>query len=109
MENRKKKSTCKTFICNDCTFIFQVYADLEKRRFYCPQCGDQINVRVYKKTRQAKQKRFWSAEEMQDLDMVLKGELKPYQLSVKHGRTGKAIRNRLSERRKELNEPNKNV
>lgn len=103
--DKKRKPTVKSYICTDCNFIFQVFKDFEKRRFYCPNCSDQIAVKVYKKIvkKSDKNYRYWSNEEKQDLELVLAGNLKAYQFSEKHKRTAKAVRNALSERRKELN------
>lgn len=95
----------KTYFCQACIFVFTIHSKLGigKRKPYCPNCAENIPVEVYASPIKKQEKqRAWTEEELILIDRLLKGELLIYQVAIKLDRTPKAIRNRLSQRRKEL-------
>lgn len=96
----------KVWICGDCDFIFQTYskAPAGRNSFFCPDCGENISVKRYKKTNKKKSpRRFWTDGEMETLKQVLDGKLMVYQAAVKLGRTNKSVSRRVDRMKEEAN------
>lgn len=96
------KHASRVWMCEACTVTFQVHTPLSKRP-YCPNCGDDVEVRRYKAQRSdpVPTKIKWSDAEIQLLDRCITKELLPYQVALLTGRTPNSVTKRLERRRKQ--------
>lgn len=97
-----KNPYAHTYICDECSFSFQVYAPgtRKKNAYYCPSCGENFWVRRYypETTTKNKGKKIiikWSEEELSLLDKVKAKELAPYQVAIMTGRSVNSVRKKL--------------
>lgn len=95
-----KNPYANTYICDDCSFSFQVYAPgtRKKNAYFCPSCGENFSVRRYKPETTTKGKRViikWSDKEMALLDKVKAKELAPYQVAIMTGRSINSVKKKL--------------
>lgn len=96
-----KNPYAHTYICDDCSFSFQVYAPgtRKKNAYYCPSCGENFEVRRYYPSTAPKGKKVvikWSKEELFLLDKVKAKELAPYQVAIMTGRSVNSVKKKLA-------------
>lgn len=91
----------KPYICMDCIVVFSIHSMLDKKMPCCPNCGDSIKVKTYKKPPK-QQKKPWTEDEMMLIDRIINGELRIYQVAIKLNRTSKSVRRRVERRIEEL-------
>jgi len=92
------------FVCYDCIFVFQTTTRLRKKTPFCPNCGDNVGVEMYKADRVGNGKWrgiAWKDQEMEYLDRYIDGELEAHQVSIMTGRAINAIYSRGWQRKKE--------
>lgn len=101
----------KMFVCEECIFVFQAHSVLTNhtRKPYCPNCGDNFEVRQYQADRMVKRKKGqklvkppWTPSELALLDCIIAGELLPHQVAIKIGRSINSVNKRLTRRVKQL-------
>lgn len=91
------------FICNDCVFVFQLLTPIGRGyRKFCPKCGDFVSVQKFETKVKKKNRQFWSDEELSYIDRCIAGEIRPYQLAAKLGRTPQSVKRRKQRRIEEL-------
>lgn len=88
----------KDFVCDECFFVFRVYAEARRRGrpkpFYCPNCGDNFRVREHTevKSKPNEYKRIpWTAEEVRTLKKHLAQGLQRHQIALILGRTSNSV------------------
>jgi len=95
-----KNPYAKVYICEDCSFSFQVYAPaIKKKSYFCPSCGENVSVRRYKPEITTKGKRVnirWSDEELELLSKVKENGLAPYQVAIMTGRSINSVHKKLA-------------
>src|SRR5690348_877862 len=100
------RKSSKSFICEECVFIFTIYASLRVRKPYCPNCGDNFEVHIHNADRHSPEGRHvkirWTETELDLLDSIIAGELLPSQVAMMTGRPTNAVVKRLGRRRREL-------
>lgn len=81
------------YICEDCTFVFQVYGIKRRKEYFCPCCGENVNVIPYQAERNSSsvKKVKWKPEELQLLQECINGKLQPYQVAIMIGRSINAV------------------
>jgi hypothetical protein len=99
----------RNYICEDCLFVFQVYAITSRKRkkYFCPSCGDKAGVTEYHAARNIpgkRQKILYSPEEIELIHKCIKGELKTFQVAWMIGRPINAVCKKIANERAKLNE-----
>jgi predicted RNA-binding Zn-ribbon protein involved in translation (DUF1610 family) len=101
----------RTYICDDCDFIFQVYrtTGVQGKRYFCPSCGENMETRVHHglhrgpKEHIKNRKKHWSAEETALAEKCLAGKLQPHQVMLQTGRSRNSVMQKLTRMRDEAN------
>lgn len=94
----------KIFICEDCTVVFQVYGMNRKKHHFCPSCADHFAVVPYQAERQSETntKIRWTAEELDLIKEVIKGNYQPYQVAILIGRSTNAVVKKANRVKKDI-------
>lgn len=98
----------KMFVCEDCVFVFQTHSPMKKKPF-CPNCGENIEVRKYSADRITKREKgdklvkpVWTPPELELLDKIISGDLQSHQVSIMIGRSINSVIKRTKRRREEM-------
>jgi hypothetical protein len=94
------KRQIESWLCEDCTFVFQTFGKKERGRrkaYYCPRCGDNSAVTEYAAERYNKSRMPlpWKEEELKVIDQVIKGELLRYQAAILLGRSIQSVKRKV--------------
>ena len=105
----KKMHNCRTFICEDCIFVFQVYETKRGGKpYFCPKCGDKKAVGKYDPERVTQGnknlKLKWTGEELDILNRCIKGELNAHQVAFMIGRSINSVAKKVARVKSAANE-----
>jgi len=104
----KVKMQGKVYCCNDCAVVFRIYSKMpDMKTPLCPNCGDNVDVQIYQQKRKGEKKSSiyysrWTAEEVELIDKVIKGELEAYRAAIMMGRTRASVHGKKRHRIEEL-------
>lgn len=106
------KENNRNYICEDCLFVFQVYAITSRKRkkYFCPSCGEKTWVNEYQAARNIPGKRkkiLYSPEEMELIHKCINGELKTFQVALMIGRPTNAVCKKIARERETLEQTKK--
>jgi transposase-like protein len=95
------------FICDDCTFLFRVYADKNRmglgqnKPFYCPNCGDNFAVSEYKenKTKTEYKRIHWTKKEIEQLKKYVDKGVPRHQIALLLGRSYDSVKGKIDRQR----------
>lgn len=100
--NKRDHPVNKTYICDDCVFVFTIHSPSRQGRLFCPRCGDTVSVKTFVKAEKViKVWKPWTKEEFALIDRIIDGELLKYQVATKVGRTYGAVQRKVEQRRSE--------
>lgn len=88
----------RTFICEECIFVFQTHSKLNKNNPYCPNCGENADVVKYigRPSQNGKYKRIaWTDVETELANNCIDGKIDPHVLAYKTGRTLESVHLKL--------------
>lgn len=89
----------KKYICHDCLVVFEIHGDLKgRRKAYCPNCADWINVKLFKEPPKGNYKTYTKEEEELLKKCVEKG-IRKYRIAIIMGRTDGSIRQKINRMR----------
>lgn len=96
-----------SYVCEDCSFIFQVYALRMKgqKQFFCPKCGENMAVIEYQAERNIpgkRQKIIYTDYEIDLIHQCIKGKLRPFQAAMMMGRPTNAVSKKIARERERI-------
>jgi transposase-like protein len=107
MQMNYKGGLSKMWICEDCTFVFQLHSiriNLKKKPF-CPSCGENFEVVAYSAKREPKSAtkawQRWQPAELEMANKCLMGERAPHQVAIELGRSLDSVKKCVERLRKE--------
>lgn len=92
-----------TYICEDCTFIFQTFGKPRNRNRYmpfCPSCGEFHGVKEHDGIHSNKEtvknlKTRWKEEELELLRRCIKDKTEPYKVAILTGRSKDSVSKKM--------------